>query len=281
MEIFKSVQGLQQVLESVRNKGLSVGFVPTMGALHPGHLSLVALAARENDIVVVSIFVNPNQFNDPNDLRNYPRDLDKDVSLLSSLPCDYIFAPEVDDIYPEPDTRKFNFGSLETVMEGRFRPGHFNGVAQVVSRLFDIVEPDKAYFGRKDFQQLSIIKNMVAMLNLPVKIVACETIREVDGLAMSSRNALLTAQLRAVAPGIFRALKEAVAEAVFSSPEHVKQHVIEKINSTGLLKVEYFDIVDEMTLQSVAHWEQAGVKVGCIAVFAGSVRLIDNIVFDK
>jgi len=281
MEIFKSVQGLQQVLESLRTEGLYVGFVPTMGALHSGHLSLVSMAARENDVVVVSIFVNPNQFNDPNDLRNYPRDLDKDISLLSSLPCDYIFAPEVDEIYPVPDTRQFDFGALETVMEGRFRPGHFNGVAQVVSRLFDIVKPDKAYFGRKDFQQLSIIRNMVTMLDLPVKIVACDTIREADGLAMSSRNALLTPEHRAAAPGIYSALKEAVAEAAFSSPGNVKQHVIEKLNSTGLLKVEYFDIVDEMTLQSVANWEQEGVKVGCIAVFAGLVRLIDNIVFDK
>ncbi len=281
MEIFKSVQGLKQVLDSARNKGLAVGFVPTMGALHPGHLSLVSVASRENDIVVVSIFVNPNQFNDPNDLRNYPRDLDEDVRLLTSLPCNYIFAPEVDEIYPEPDTRKFDFGSLETVMEGRFRPGHFNGVAQVVSRLFDIVEPDSAYFGRKDFQQLSIIKNMVKLLNLPVKIVACDTIREADGLAMSSRNALLTPEHRAAAPGIYSALKDATDESAFLPTDKVKQHVIEKINSTGLLKVQYFDIVDEMTLQSVTNWAQKGVKVGCIAVFAGSVRLIDNIFFDK
>jgi pantoate--beta-alanine ligase len=281
MEIFKSVQGLKQVLDSARNRGLAVGFVPTMGALHPGHLSLVSVASRENDIVVVSIFVNPNQFNDPNDLRNYPRDLDEDVRLLSSLPCNYIFAPEVDEIYPEPDTRKFDFGSLETVMEGRFRPGHFNGVAQVVSRLFDIVEPDSAYFGRKDFQQLSIIKNMVKLLNLPVKIVACDTIREADGLAMSSRNALLTPEHRAAAPGIYSALKDATDESAFLPTDKVKQHVIEKINSTGLLKVQYFDIVDEMTLQSVTNWAQKGVKVGCIAVFAGSVRLIDNIFFDK
>lgn len=281
MEIFKSVQGLKQVLDSARNKGLAVGFVPTMGALHPGHLSLVSVASQENDIVVVSIFVNPNQFNDPNDLRNYPRDLDEDVRLLTSLPCNYIFAPEVDEIYPEPDTRKFDFGSLETVMEGRFRPGHFNGVAQVVSRLFDIVEPDSAYFGRKDFQQLSIIKNMVKLLNLPVKIVACDTIREADGLAMSSRNALLTPEHRAAAPGIYSALKDATDESAFLPTDKVKQHVIEKINSTGLLKVQYFDIVDEMTLQSVTNWAQKGVKVGCIAVFAGSVRLIDNIFFDK
>lgn len=281
MEIFNSVRDLKQVLDSLKNRGLSVGFVPTMGALHAGHLSLVSIAAGENDIVVVSIFVNPNQFNDPNDLRNYPRNLDRDVSLLSALPCDFVFAPGVEEIYPEPDTRKFDFGSLETVMEGRFRPGHFNGVAQVVSRLFDIVDPDRAYFGRKDFQQLSIIKNMVAMLDLPIQIVACETVREADGLAMSSRNTLLSTEHRAIAPEISRALKGAVAEATVLPPGIVRQHVIDAINSTGLLKVEYFEIVDEMTLQPVTSWEQPGVKVGCIAVFAGPVRLIDNIVFDK
>lgn len=281
MELFRTIGGLRQVLDTARYNGLSVGFVPTMGALHQGHLSLVDRAALENDIVVVSIFVNPNQFNDPNDLKNYPRNLGKDVELLTSVQCNYVFAPEADEVYPEPDTRKFDFGSLENVMEGRFRPGHFNGVAQVVSKLFSMVEPDKAYFGLKDFQQLSIVKNMVGMMNLPVTVIACDTVREADGLAMSSRNALLLPVYRAEAPRIYRALQEAGIESAVSAPETVKQHVIEKINSAGLLKVEYFEIVDEMTLQPVTSWEQEGVKVGCIAVFAGSVRLIDNIVFEK
>jgi pantoate--beta-alanine ligase len=252
-----------------------------MGALHKGHLSLVERAARENDRVVVSIFVNPNQFNDPNDLKNYPRTLEADLSLLSSMPCDYVFAPEVDEIYPEPDTREFNFGALEEVMEGRFRPGHFNGVAQVVSKLFDIVKPDKAYFGLKDFQQYSILKNMVAKLGFQLEIVACDIVREADGLALSSRNALLSKEHRSIAPIIYRTLQEAVVEAGTYSPAEVIRRVIEKINSSALLRVEYFEIVDELTLQSVTSWTHPGRKVGCIAVYAGQVRLIDNIFFDK
>lgn len=281
MELFKTIKELQQALAADRRSGLSIGFVPTMGALHEGHLSLVKRAGQENDRVVVSIFVNPTQFNDPNDLRNYPRTLDADLALLSSCPCDYVFAPEPDEVYPEPDRRKFDFGSLETVMEGHFRPGHFNGVAQVVSKLFAIVLPQRAYFGRKDFQQYSIILKMCSMLNLAVEIVACEIIREADGLAMSSRNSLLTRDHRAAAPQIYRILQEALAEAGPFSPEEVRQHVTEKINSIALLKIEYFDIVDEHSLESVSSWEQKGTKVGCIAVFAGAVRLIDNIVFDK
>jgi pantoate--beta-alanine ligase len=281
MELFNSIKELQFAVKSDRDNGRSIGFVPTMGALHQGHLSLVARAACENDRVVVSIFVNPTQFNDPQDLKNYPRTLDADIQLLSSLPCDYVFCPEVQEVYPEPDTRKFDFGPLEEVMEGRFRPGHFNGVAQVVSKLFDIVKPDKAYFGLKDFQQYSIIKNMVAKLDLPIEIVACETVRESDGLARSSRNMLLSKEHRVVAPKIYHVLQEARHEATYLNPDEVKQRVIEKINSVGLLQVEYFEIVDELTLKTVTNWEQSGTKVGCVAVFAGTVRLIDNIVFDK
>lgn len=281
MEFFKKITELQLSLESDRGKGLSIGFVPTMGALHKGHLSLVERAGKENDRVVVSIFVNPNQFNDPKDLKNYPRTLENDLSLLSTLKCDYIFSPDVDEIYPVPDTRKFDFGELETVMEGHFRPGHFNGVAQVVSKLFDIVNPDKAYFGLKDFQQYSILKNMVRMLNLPVTIVPCDIVREEDGLAMSSRNALLTREHREAAPRIYAILKRARDEASGFSPDELKSRVINAINAVPSLKVEYFEIVDELTLQSISNWEQPGIKVGCVAVFAGSVRLIDNIIFDK
>ena len=261
--------------------GLYIGFVPTMGALHQGHLSLVDRAASENDRVVVSIFVNPTQFNDPNDLKNYPRTLETDLSLLSLRSCDYVFHPSVEEMYPEPDTRKFDFGSLESLMEGKFRLGHFNGVAQVVSKLFSIVEPDKAYFGLKDFQQYSVIKNMVNQLEMPVQLVACDTVREPDGLAMSSRNALLTKEHRQVAPQIFRILQEAKSESRAHSPEDVRRHVIEKINSVSLFRLEYFEIVDDSTLKGVSSWEEEGVKVGCIAVFAGSVRLIDNILFEK
>jgi pantoate--beta-alanine ligase len=281
MELFRTIKALQEALGRDRNNGYSIGFVPTMGALHQGHLSLVRRAGVENERVVVSIFVNPTQFNDPNDLRNYPRTLDADRTLLSTVRCNYIFAPEADEIYPEPDTRKFDFGALEEVMEGHFRPGHFNGVAQVVSKLLDIVKPDKAYFGRKDFQQYSIILNMVSKLKLPIEIVACDIIREEDGLAMSSRNSLLTVEHRAIAPSIYAILKEACTEAASYSPDEVRSHVVEKINEIALLRIEYFEIVDELTLESVTAWDQPGKKVGCIAVYAGSVRLIDNIVFDK
>ena len=229
MELFKTKKELEFALDRERNAGHSVGFVPTMGALHEGHLSLVARAGAENDTVVVSIFVNPNQFNDPNDLKHYPRTLESDLALLGSLRCDYLFFPDVTEIYPEPDTRKFDFGALERVMEGRFRPGHFNGVAQVVSRLFDIVRPDKAYFGQKDFQQCSIIKKMCILLKSPIVIVPCDIVRERDGLAMSSRNSLLTAAHKAVAPQIYRILQEAQQESVFSTPEEVKMGVYDKI----------------------------------------------------
>ena len=281
MELFKRKMELEQALDRDRTSGLSIGFVPTMGALHEGHLSLVDRAGAENDRVVVSIFVNPNQFNDPNDLKNYPRTLEADLALLDTHRCQYLFLPDVTEIYPEPDTRKFDFGTLETVMEGRFRQGHFNGVAQVVSRLFDIVHPLKAYFGQKDFQQYSIIKRMCTLLGSPIIIVPCEIVRETDGLAMSSRNTLLTAEHRAVAPQIYRILQEAKSESVFSTPEEVKSGVSEKIGKIALLRLEYFEIVDELTLQPVNSWEQKGTKVGCIAVYAGQVRLIDNLVFDK
>jgi pantoate--beta-alanine ligase len=281
MELFTTIKELQQALSADKNNGFSVGFVPTMGALHPGHLSLVERAGRENDRVVVSIFVNPTQFNNTNDLKNYPRTLDADLALLSLHPCDYLFSPDVTEIYPEPDTRKFDFGTLETVMEGHFRPGHFNGVAQVVSKLFGIVNPDNAYFGLKDFQQYSIIKAMCSMLHLPVRIVPCDIVREGDGLAMSSRNALLSEKHRAVAPQIFSILQEAVSESEFFGPEEIKKHVNAKIAAIQLLQLEYFDIVDELTLQPITSWDQKGAKFGCIAVYAGLVRLIDNIVFAK
>ncbi|MEK7719649.1 MAG: pantoate--beta-alanine ligase [Bacteroidota bacterium] len=281
MKLFRTINELQHLLTADKSAGLTIGFVPTMGALHLGHLSLVNRAGGENDRVVVSIFVNPTQFNDPSDLRNYPRTLDADIALLSTCRCDYVFAPSVEEIYPVPDTRKFDFGSLGLVMEGQFRPGHFKGVAQVVSKLFDLVKPDKAYFGLKDFQQYAIIKNMCAMLKLPIGIVACDIVREADGLAMSSRNALLTSDQRAIAPQIYSTLQNAMKEVGLFTPVEVKKHVTDRINSSGLLRVEYFEIVDELTLEAITSWDQKGTKVGCIAVFAGKVRLIDNIVFDK
>ena len=279
MQVIKHITDLQTLLNIKKEEGLKIGFVPTMGALHEGHLSLVKKAGKETDFVVVSIFVNPTQFNDKGDLERYPRDLNKDVALLTPTPCQLVFAPEADDIYPEPDTRQFNFGTLEQVMEGKFRPGHFNGVAQVVSRLFDIVKPDKAFFGQKDFQQLAIINEMVRKLNLPVEIVPCPIIREADGLAMSSRNMLLSAEQRKNAVHISTTLFEAKNKTGELSVEELCQWVINRINENEYLNTEYFEIVNDTTLLPVLSWDEPCKKVGCIAVHCGKIRLIDNIEF--
>jgi len=280
MKLYTTISSLQEALDVERAKGFKIGFVPTMGALHEGHLSLADKAAVMADIVVVSVFVNPNQFNDPTDLVNYPRTLDSDIELLESRRCDYLFYPAVSEVYPLTDTRQFEFGLLESVMEGEFRPGHFNGVAQVVSRLFEIVSPDMAFFGQKDFQQLAIIKDLVSQLNLPVRIIPCDIVREKDGLAMSSRNKLLLPQHRASAPLIYRTLLEAQKLSCSKSVQEVKAYVNSTFNSNPLLNIEYFDIVDDLTLSSVDTWNQPGVKVGCIALYAGKIRLIDNIIFN-
>ncbi|MFY9152333.1 MAG: pantoate--beta-alanine ligase [Prolixibacteraceae bacterium] len=279
MQIVKHINELKAILDSKRNDGLSIGFVPTMGALHAGHLSLVEIAGQQTDFVVVSIFVNPTQFNDKADLERYPRDLQKDADLLSASTCQLIFAPEAIEIYPVPDTRQFDFGLLEQVMEGKFRPGHFNGVAQVVSKLFDILQPDKAFFGQKDFQQLAIIKEMVRKLNIPVEVVACPIVREADGLAMSSRNMLLTAEQRESAALISATLFEAANKTVEYSVQDLCIWVAKQINKSEQLNTEYFEIVDGLTLQPVKSWNDPGVKVGCVAVHCGKIRLIDNIVF--
>jgi len=280
MELYTTITSLQNALKEEHSKGHKIGFVPTMGALHQGHLSLVETAGSMCDIVVVSIFVNPTQFNDKNDLANYPRTLESDMKLLSTTRCEYIFSPAIEEVYPVPDTRKFNFGNLEAVMEGAFRPGHFNGVAQVVSRLFEIVLPDMAFFGRKDFQQMAIIREMVRQLNVPIEIVPCDIIREKDGLAMSSRNKLLLPEYRNCVPLIYQTLRDAKYLVDFKTVQEIKEYVVNQINATQLLRVEYFEIVDDTTLMSVESWSEAGTKVGCIAVYAGKVRLIDNIILD-
>ena len=279
MQAVKHINELQTILEEKRKQGLRIGFVPTMGALHQGHLSLIEKAGQQTSYVVVSVFVNPTQFNDKNDLERYPRDLQKDINLLSATACQLIFAPGVDEIYPEPDTRQFNFGMLEQVMEGRFRPGHFNGVAQVVSRLFDIVQPDKAFFGQKDFQQLAIIKEMVRRMNYPVEIVSCPIIREPDGLAMSSRNMLLTPDQRKNAVHISATLFEAQNKISEFSVNELRDWVVSRINKNECLNTEYFEIVNETSLQPISSWNDPGGKVGCIAVHCGKIRLIDNIEF--
>ncbi len=277
MKIINTIPSLRQQLANERSVKKTIGLVPTMGALHAGHIALVNRCVAENDICVVSIFVNPTQFNDKNDLLKYPKTLEADCELLNSAGCQIVFTPEISEMYPEPDTRIFNFGSLEQVMEGAFRPGHFNGVAQIVSKLFDIVQPDKAYFGEKDFQQLAIIREMTKQLQLSTIIVPCPIVREKDGLAMSSRNTRLNAAERKSAAKISETLFKSRSFAGRISIMELKQQVVDAIDIVPVLRTEYFEIVDGNTLQPVSNWEDSDYIVGCIAVFCGEVRLIDNI----
>jgi pantoate--beta-alanine ligase len=277
MKIVNSINELCCHLAEDKQKGKRIGFVPTMGALHAGHLSLVNRCVSENDICVVSVFVNPTQFNNPNDLLTYPRTLENDCRLLESSGCNYVFAPTVEEMYPEPDTRVFDFGKVSQVMEGACRPGHFNGVAQIVSKLFYAVEPDVAYFGEKDFQQIAVIRAMVKQLDIPVEIVDCPIQREVDGLALSSRNTRLTPEQRQKAPVIARTLKESITFVPEKSVREVLDYVVSTINAVPEMEVEYFEIVDGNTLESIENWSDTSYPVGCITVYCGEVRLIDNI----
>ncbi len=275
MKVFESVKELRAELDKAEQSG--IGFVPTMGALHAGHRSLVERARRENGTVVVSVFVNPTQFNDKNDLKHYPRTPEADARLLEEAGADFVLMPTVEEIYPQPDTRQFDFGLIDKVMEGATRPGHFNGVAQVVSRLFDIVRPARAYFGEKDFQQIAVIKSMVAQLALPIEIVECAIIRGEDGLALSSRNTLLDAAHRAAAPHIYATLRAAVTQSQEMAPARLKEWVTAEVERNPLLKVIYYQSVDARTMQEVATWDDSPRIQGCIAVQAGDIRLIDNI----
>lgn len=281
MELIQTVHELRAKLDVLRKAGKTIGLVPTMGALHAGHASLVKRAVAENDIVVVSDFVNPTQFNDKNDLIKYPRTLDADCKLLESCGVTFVFAPSVEEIYPEPDTRSFSYAPLDTVMEGKFRPGHFNGVCQIVSKLFLIVEPTRAYFGEKDFQQLAIIREMVRKYPFNLQIVGCPIVRESDGLALSSRNARLSAEQRVQALQISKTLFASVEYAKTHSLEETKQFVIDGIDNAEGLRLEYFDVVDGNTLQEVNNWDSSDYIVGCITVFCGEVRLIDNIKYKE
>ena len=277
MVVVYTIEQLHAFLASARAEGNSVGLVPTMGALHDGHASLVKRCVEENGVTVVSVFVNPTQFNDKGDLERYPRTLEADCCLLEALGTSCVFAPSVDEVYPEPDTRVFDFSPLDKVMEGVYRPGHFNGVAQIVSKLFAYVEPQRAYFGEKDFQQLAIIRDMVRQLSLSVEIVGCPIVRETDGLALSSRNALLTPEQRVMALNISRALFASVEYAKGHTLEKTKRMVEDAIASTDGLELEYYEIVNGTTLQTVCAWDDAEYIVGCITVYCGKVRLIDNI----
>ena len=281
MKIVKGINELKGYLVDSKRNGKRIGLVPTMGALHKGHLSLVERCVRENDICVVSVFVNPTQFNDKHDLETYPRTLEADCALLESAGCDFVFAPSVEEMYPEPDTRTFDFGTVMQVMEGAKRPGHFNGVAQVVSKLFYIVEPDNAYFGEKDFQQLAIIREMVKQMKFPLEIVGCPIVREADGLALSSRNSRLNDEERKNALNISKTLFESRNFAASHSVAETKQFVEEAINQAPGLRLEYFELVDGRTLQSIQNWDDTDYAVGCITVFCGEVRLIDNIKYKE
>ena len=275
METITNSEELRRALGSRDRSG--IGFVPTMGALHAGHRSLVERARRECATVVVSVFVNPTQFDDKTDLKNYPRTPEADLRLLEEVGADYVFMPSVEEVYPEPDTRTFDFGMIDKVMEGATRPGHFNGVAQVVSRLFDLVKPAKAYFGEKDFQQIAVIREMVRQLRIPVEIIPCPIVRGEYGLALSSRNTLLDTDHRTAAPYIYKVLKAAVEKSHQTTPDQLAAWVTAQVESNPLLKVIYFQVVDAATMQQVRTWEESPAIQGCIAVQAGDIRLIDNI----
>jgi len=277
MIIIKTIAENRQWLAEQRTSGKTIGFVPTMGALHKGHLNLVRRSCNENDITGCSIFVNPIQFNNPEDLLKYPRTIESDLELLEKTGCDVVFIPTVEEMYPEPLTGKYDFGDLERVMEGEQRPGHFNGVATVVKKLFDIFQPDRAYFGEKDFQQLRIIQALVEMENIPVEIIPCATVREADGLAMSSRNRRLSSAERKLAPEIYKSLLRIREMATKMPVTEVKETSAAWLAHKGF-KVDYFELVDSTTLDPIETWEESSSVIACVAAFLGKVRLIDNLI---
>lgn len=281
MKVLRTVGELRSAMDAARNAGQTIGLVPTMGALHAGHMSLVDTARHQNDIVVASVFVNPTQFNNPNDLSTYPRTEEADCALLDEHGADYAFIPSVEEMYPEPDTRVFDLGEVAAVMEGTMRPGHFNGVAQVVSKLFDMVRPTRAYFGEKDFQQIAVIRKMVQLEGFDLEIVACPIKREADGLALSSRNVRLTPEGRKQAPAIHRILEQSLSLAATKSPDELKHWVKEQIDAVPGLETEYYEIADALTMQPVQNWDSPNGTVGCVTVYCGDVRLIDNILYTQ
>ena len=281
MKVIHTIEDLQAGLSVLKAQGKKVGLVPTMGALHAGHASLVKRSVNENDVTVVSVFVNPTQFNDKNDLVKYPRTLEADCKLLEDCGATLVFAPSVEEMYPEPDTRQFGYAPLDTVMEGAFRPGHFNGVCQIVSKLFDAVKPHRAYFGEKDFQQLAIIREMVRQMKFDLEIVGCPIVREEDGLALSSRNARLSSDERENALNISRTLFKSRTFAAAHSVSETQKMVEDAIAAAPGLRLEYFEIVDGNTLQKIGDWNETSYAVGCITVFCGEVRLIDNIKYKE
>lgn len=288
MQIITTVAALNAAIEEARNANRTIGLVPTMGALHDGHLSLVQKARQDNDLVVVSVFVNPIQFNNKEDLAKYPRTTEADCEKLSAAGVDIAFLPAVEEMYPEPVNTTYHFGPIEDVMEGPRRPGHFSGVAVVVRRLFDLTHPTRAYFGEKDFQQIAIVRNLLQQIQYPIEIVPCPIVRAEDGLALSSRNMRLSAEARAVAPNIYATLQQAVEMSEVEDVESVHDFVIDTLNSFQEINEldeslkfdpEYFEIVDDTTLQPISNWSTSKGIVGCIAVWLNGVRLIDMVRF--
>lgn len=280
MKVVRTVAELQDITRQAKAEGKTVGLVPTMGALHAGHKSLIDRARKENDAVVVSVFVNPTQFNNPDDLRTYPRTEEADCALLEKAGVDYAFIPSVSEVYPEKDERVFDLGPVAEVMEGARRPGHFNGVAQIVSRLFEWAQPTRAYFGEKDFQQIAVIRRMAQVSGFDdIDIVACPIVREADGLALSSRNVRLTPEMRAAAPNIHRILADSLEYARTHTVAETEKHVEEQINAVPGLQTEYYTISDTLTMHPLSRWPESGKAVGCVTVYAGDVRLIDNITY--
>ena len=283
MNILRTVNEVSEYMALQHGRNASVGLVPTMGALHEGHLSLVERAVKENEVCIVSVFVNPIQFNNPDDLKNYPRKEEEDLKKLAKAGVDAVFMPSIDEIYPEgPENSKrkeYDLGSVADVMEGKHRPGHFQGVAHIVNLLFNIVNPNRAYFGEKDFQQIAVIRRLVETEGLKVEIIACPIKRDEDGLALSSRNELLSAEHRKNAPEIHAALKYSVEYSKDHSVRATHDTVVERLDSIPGMKVEYFEIIDARTLMPVEEWEESPWIVGCITVYCGEVRLIDNITY--
>lgn len=279
MKRFDSIRSLREFLHTQRGQR-QIGLVPTMGALHEGHITLIEQAKATSDLVVSSVFVNPVQFNNPDDLARYPRTLDDDCQKLEAAGCDAVFAPSVEEMYPEPPALRINFGELETVLEGAFRPGHFNGVGIVVARLFNIVQPDRAYFGQKDLQQVAVIRRLVRDLGFPIELVRCPTVREADGLAMSSRNRNLTSAERQLAPVLYQGLSEANALLLHgASVDEAKAAVVTLLETIPAFRLEYVEVVNADTLQPVSERLAPGQTAICIAAHLGHVRLIDNVVF--
>lgn len=280
MQVFQQISEIKTYISSQKQQHKTIGFVPTMGALHQGHISLINESKKVCDITVCSIFVNPTQFNNANDLTRYPRTPEVDRQLLEQAGCDVLYMPDVKDIYPTTDTRQFNFGYIDTILEAEHRPGHYNGVGQVVSILLTGIEPNKAFFGSKDYQQVMIVRTLVKQLKLPVEIISCPILREDDGLAMSSRNMLLTPEERKIAslvPKMMEGARDIVKQIGVSA---AKLYILNEVAQVPIMKLDYYEVCDTETLEPLTALEPNQQAISLIAVFVGNIRLIDNLMIN-